>query len=444
VLLLAASYIFYGYVHPWLLILIGAYTLITYACGIGIERLSSFRTHFLWASVLSSVGVLVVFKYFGFFIQNLNAFLSMIGFPTTLNTFSIFLPIGISFYTFQALSYTVDVYRGEISARYDLTDFALFISFFPQLVAGPIERAGNLLQQFERRRTLNASDAYSAITLLVWGFFKKLVIADNVAVMVDKIFLLQEKSFILLWVGVFGFAIQILADFSAYTDIARGAARILGIQLVQNFNHPYFSLNPTEFWRRWHMSLSRWFRDYLYIPLGGSRVGSFRATANLYITFFVTGLWHGASWNFVLWGIYHAFLIHADRLVRGSRLSRLLSGSVWHSASTMATFILVCIGWLIFRETNLSILIEDLSLSPLHMPPGHAKAALLLFSEMLIYSLPIWAHGLLAPILQNWEHKVKGARFALLLAKTCTSAILLILILLIRADDPSAFIYFQF
>ncbi|SVE62839.1 uncharacterized protein METZ01_LOCUS515693, partial [marine metagenome] len=226
----------------------------------------------------------------------------------------------------------------------------LFASFFPQLVAGPIERARDLLPQIEKNRLFNSGDIQDGLILMMWGFFKKMVIADNVAIIVNKIFLVDEPGFALIWIGVFAFAIQILADFSGYTDIARGTAKILGIRLSENFRHPYLTRSPAEFWRRWHITLSFWFRDYVYIPLGGSRGGTLSKVLVLLVTFFLTGLWHGAGWNFILWGVYNGLLIQFQRMLTSLfpkvSLPKTISGAI--------TFVLITVGWLFFRETDIT------------------------------------------------------------------------------------------
>ena len=283
-------------------------------------------------------------------------------------TLRILLPVGISFYTFQAMSYTIDVYRGELHARRSLLDLAVFVSFFPHLVAGPIQRASFLLPQVESPRRFSAEKARSGFVLICWGFFKKLVVADNVGVIANKVFALSDPTFYILWAGVFAFAIQIYADFSAYTDIARGTSRWLGFELTENFAHPYLARSPTDFWRRWNISLSSWFRDYVYIPLGGSRLGTWLWTRNVLITFLLSGLWHGASWNYVLWGLYHGLLLLVTQVVReGSKRAAAASrdpdaGCVVPQIAGM--FVLTNIGWLLFRETELSAIVRDLTLSP--------------------------------------------------------------------------------
>ncbi len=317
VLLFVGSYFFYGYVHPWFLILIATSTVIDYCAARGMEAWPRHRRRFLWLSVISNFGMLGFFKYFNFFVENVAAVLATLGLVVHEPTLRILLPVGISFYTFQAMSYTIDVYRGELHARRSLLDLAVFVSFFPHLVAGPIQRASFLLPQVESTRRFSAEQARSGFVLICWGFFKKLVIADNVGVVANKVFALSDPTFYILWAGVFAFAIQIYADFSAYTDIARGTSRWLGFELTENFAHPYLARSPADFWRRWNISLSSWFRDYVYIPLGGSRGGAWLWARNILITFLLSGLWHGASWNYVLWGLYHGLLLLATR-VRGA------------------------------------------------------------------------------------------------------------------------------
>ena len=263
------------------------------------------RKWWLVLSLISNLSVLGFFKYFNFFVDSVQAGLAALGMNTSLPVLQVVLPVGISFYTFQSLSYTIDVYRGRLRACRSLLDFALFVAFFPQLVAGPIERAEALVPRVLSSRVFNLVVARDALVLMAWGFFKKLVIADNVGVIANRVFSMKDPGFEMLWAGVFAFGVQIYADFSAYTDIARGTARWLGFDLMKNFDHPYVAVSPSDFWRRWHISLSSWFRDYLYIPLGGSRHGLPRTLLNVMITFVISGLWHGAAWNFVLWGTFH-------------------------------------------------------------------------------------------------------------------------------------------
>ena len=277
------------------------------------------RKWWLVLSLISNLSVLGFFKYFNFFVDSVQAGLAALGMNTSLPVLQVVLPVGISFYTFQSLSYTIDVYRGRLRACRSLLDFALFVAFFPQLVAGPIERAEALVPRVLSSRVFNLVVARDALVLMAWGFFKKLVIADNVGVIANRVFSMKDPGFEMLWAGVFAFGVQIYADFSAYTDIARGTARWLGFDLMKNFDHPYVAVSPSDFWRRWHISLSSWFRDYLYIPLGGSRHGLPRTLLNVMITFVISGLWHGAAWNFVLWGTFHGLLLVVERTWRALR-----------------------------------------------------------------------------------------------------------------------------
>src|SRR5262245_9910848 len=349
-LLLVSSYVFYGYVHPWFLILIAASTAIDYLSARGMERWPARRHAFMALSIVSNFGMLGFFKYFNFFAENVQAALGGLGLHVSAPVLRVILPVGISFYTFQAMSYTVDVFRGELRARRSLLDVAVFISFFPHLVAGPIQRASFLLPQVESPRRFSVEQAASGFYLMVWGFFKKLVIADNVGVIANKVFALADPSFEILWAGVFAFAIQIYADFSAYTDIARGSSRWLGFELTENFDHPYMARTPADFWRRWNISLSTWFRDYVYIPPGGSRATGGAWARNVLITFLLSGLWHGASWNYVLWGGYHGVLLlltRAHDILRGPKPDARPKFEVLVALQVLGMFVLTLIGWLL-------------------------------------------------------------------------------------------------
>jgi alginate O-acetyltransferase complex protein AlgI len=461
VLLLVSSYVFYGYVHPWFLILIGCSTVIDYASARGMERWPSRRRLFLAASVVTNFGMLGFFKYFNFFATNVAAALAAAGMQASLPVLRVLLPVGISFYTFQAMSYTIDVFRGELRARRSLLDVAVFISFFPHLVAGPIQRASYLLPQVETRRRFSLPVAASGFYLMVWGFFKKLVIADNVGVIANKVFALSDPSFEILWAGVFAFAIQIYADFSAYTDIARGSSRWLGFELTENFDHPYLARTPADFWRRWNISLSTWFRDYVYVPLGGSRVPRAAWTRNVLVTFLLSGLWHGASWNYVCWGLYHGVLLVITRgrwrpgaassdqanLPEGAPILRRPAARGWpvEMLQIGGMFVLTLFGWLLFRETDLSAIVRDLRLSPRHSTPLDRQIGLYLFLLAFGYSIPLWAQSIWieqsrhgprpSRARQSWS--VTGLR-----ALACGAAFAGILVL--RSRTSLDFIYFQF
>ena len=442
--LLAASYFFYGYVHPWFLILILVITGANYLTALGMQRRPEKKKALLTFAAVISLGMLGFFKYWGFFTENLSALAHGLGLGTLDLGIAVFLPVGISFYTFQALGYSVDVYRGDIEARSDFCDFALFVSFFPQLVAGPIERAGNLLPQVENDRTLTLDAVRGGLILLLWGFFQKMVVADNVAPVVDKIFILRDPGFPLVWTGALAFSVQILADFAAYTNIARGTARLLGFELIRNFDHPYLSVSPADFWRRWHMSLSYWLRDYVYIPLGGSRVSRARGSLNIMITFLASGLWHGAQWNFVLWGAYHGVLVLAHRwwviLAPGADQPR-----AWTRPFRVAgTFLLVLVGWLMFRETDLHWLVKMFSANPLAASAREYAIASHLLGTTLIYASPMVLASFLGRLMPRLQVGRVGSTWASASAQALAACLIFVGILTLRALQSSSFIYFQF
>lgn len=442
--LVLASYFFYGYVHPWFVALVFTTTVLDYWAGRGMAAMPDRKRLFLGLSLLGNLGMLGFFKYFDFFVVNVHAALAPLGLTLPIPALRVVLPVGVSFYTFQELSYTIDVYRGRLTARRDFLDFAAFVCFFPQLVAGPIERASRLLPQVERPRTFSWEDARQATCLMIWGYFQKLVIADNVGVIANKVFTLQEPAFPVLWAGVFAFAIQIYADFSAYSDIARGAARWLGVDLMRNFNHPYLAIGPTDFWRRWHISLSSWFRDYVYIPLGGSRAGTVRTSVNVMITFLLSGFWHGASWNYVFWGGYHGVLLLAGRAFEplvppGTMVRRILT-----PLRVVLMFALASAGWLMFRETDVSQLWRDVRLSPLASSSLDRRVGAYLSLLALTYSLPLWLHDIWAEY-RSPRTDGAGWRTAGQIAwDTAWCAVLVSIILVFRSRTSLDFIYFQF
>lgn len=306
--LVISSYVFYGWWNLKFLILIALTTFASYLSGLLIGK-TRYKKAVVWSNVLLNLGILAMFKYYGFFVSNLQLLLHPYGISLDSVTLNLILPVGISFYTFQALSYTIDVYRNKIDATKDIIAFFAFISFFPQLVAGPIERATNLLPQFLKQRVFDYGMAVDGMRQILWGLFKKMLVADNCAMVVNSVFNhYQTQSSINLWIGAILFAFQIYGDFSGYSDIAIGSAKLFGIKLMANFKTPYFSRDIAEFWRRWHISLTTWFRDYIYIPLGGSRCCKSKVIRNTFIIFLVSGFWHGANWAFIIWGAYHATL----------------------------------------------------------------------------------------------------------------------------------------
>ncbi len=450
VFLLAASYFFYGYIHSWFLILILISTVVDYYCGIQIGAIPAGqqqrrKKRYLYLSLVTNLGILCVFKYLGFFVDNIIALLELAGVPGLKNTLSIVLPVGISFYTFQTLSYTIDVYRGRLAARKDFFDFALFVAFFPQLVAGPIERAGRLLPQMEKARTFSVNDWRNGLFLIIWGFFKKLVIADNVAVIANKIFLLENVNFYLLWVGAFAFTVQLFADFSAYSDIARGVARLLGFSLMRNFDHPFIAISPSDFWNRWHISLSTWIRDYLFFPLLGARLkklGSLPMAMgqSVMISFFLMGLWHGASWNMVGYGMYHGVLTLVYSGL-GAKIPKDIQAFKPLLPLRMALmFLLIVTGMLIFREPDFHYLGRYFFLSPLDVPAIDRQVAFFLLAKTLIYSLPIWLHALVETV----HRRIATPERVQLVFNTVAAALMFLAILTMRSRLTIDFIYFQF
>ncbi len=355
-LVVVASYVFYGWWDWRFLLLIAFTTICSYASGLLITQLR-WRKVALWSNIVLNLGILGLFKYYDFFATELARLLGCSGDSVMLN---LILPVGISFYTFQALSYSIDVYRGKIAPTKDVVAFFAYVSFFPQLVAGPIERATNLLPQFLRKREFDYAMAVDGVRQMLWGFFKKVVVADNCAIVVD-----------IVWgdIGAYGsmdlavaaalFSIQIYCDFSGYSDIAIGCAKLFGIKLMRNFNVPYFSRDIAEFWRRWHISLTTWFRDYVYIPLGGSRVAKWKVVRNTFIIFLVSGCWHGANWTFLAWGAFHALLfLPLILLGKNRKYTNTVAEGRWlprikELGQMSLTFVLAALGWILFRSQSI-------------------------------------------------------------------------------------------
>ena len=365
--LLAASYYFYMSWSPVYALLIAFSTISTYLFALLIDnsgasdnkKRGSRRKLFVILCFIINLSILFFFKYFNFAVSSVVGLLSVIGIKTSGLSFSILLPVGISFYTFQALGYAADVYRGDIKAERNIIKYALFVSFFPQLVAGPIERSKNLLRQFDINQVFDYSSVKNGLLLMAWGFFQKMVIADNISKTVNLIYgSPQLFSGSQLTLATLLFAVQIYCDFAGYSNIARGAAEVMGFKLTKNFKQPYFAVSIRDFWRRWHISLSSWFRDYVYIPLGGGRRSRFRRSVNTMITFLISGLWHGADWSFVVWGGFHGSLqLISDAVgkMKKSSLRHSESGNtgLMRFARTAGTFLLVDFAWIFFRAANL-------------------------------------------------------------------------------------------
>jgi len=361
-LIVIASYIFYGWWDWRFLSLIIFSSILDYIIGLVLSKQDNLtkRKLLLFTSIIVNIGFLGFFKYFNFFAENFVKVFTFLGNPIQSNTLNIILPVGISFYTFQTLSYSIDIYKRKLKPTKDIVAFFAFVSFFPQLVAGPIERATNLLPQFYKKRTFEYSKAIDGLRQILWGLFKKIVIADNAAVFANDIFINSaDYSGYTLLLGALFFAFQIYGDFSGYSDIAIGTARLFGFNLMQNFAFPYFSRDIAEFWRRWHISLSTWFRDYLYIPLGGSRGGIWMKIRNTFIIFIVSGFWHGANWTFIVWGALNAIYFLPLMLFKKNRANlnvvaqnRYLP-TIKEFGQIGITFFITTIAWIFFRAKNM-------------------------------------------------------------------------------------------
>jgi D-alanyl-lipoteichoic acid acyltransferase DltB (MBOAT superfamily) len=450
-LIVVASYLFYGWWDYRFLLLILFSTIVDYSVGIGLlkQENKTKRKILLGTSILVNLGFLGFFKYYNFFLDNFITAFSFFGTEIKANSLNIILPVGISFYTFQTLSYSIDVYKRKLEPTKDFIAFSAFVSFFPQLVAGPIERARNLLPQFYKKRTFDYSKAVDGMRQILWGLFKKIVIADNCAVFADQIFNnSHDYSGSTLVLGAIFFAFQIYGDFSGYSDIAIGTARLFGFNLMQNFAFPYFSRDIAEFWRRWHISLSTWFRDYLYIPLGGSRGTNYFKIRNVFIIFLVSGFWHGANWTFIIWGGLNAlyFLpimllnknkINTDVVAQGKHLP-----SVREVLSITLTFSLTTIAWIFFRAEDIhhaiSYLSDIIHPSILTLPELITPKLEMIYTILCVFILVLfeWMNRdkIHALDIANYN---KSNRWVLYL-------IIIIMIITFGSFNQNSFIYFQF
>ncbi|MBR1712214.1 MAG: MBOAT family protein [Alloprevotella sp.] len=446
-LIVVASYVFYGWWDWRFLFLIALTSACSYASGLLIAHYEGHRKSqrlVSAANIVFNLSILGVFKYYGFFIDNLRALFALIGWQLDVVTLQIILPVGISFYTFQALSYTIDVYRGQLPATRDIIGFFAYISFFPQLVAGPIERATNLLPQFQTARRFDYAKAADGCRQALWGFVKKILIADPCGQLVNAYWgqgTLYGVSIIMLWVL---FAFQIYCDFSGYSDIAIGCARLFGFDLMRNFSTPYFSRSIPEFWRRWHISLTTWFRDYIYFPLGGSRCSRGKTIRNIFIVWCVSGLWHGADWTFVCWGLYHAVLLlaynllgiqtkHAHIVAHGRLLPSLKE--IFHM---LCTFMLAVIGWCIFRAESMGQVVDIFS-ALFHNP----------FIDMsFVYGSPQFACCLVLLAVEWWRREKRHALETMtpwpILNWTLYAVLVFFAMAFGASSVDSDFIYFQF
>ncbi|RQV95578.1 MAG: MBOAT family protein [Calditrichaeota bacterium] len=405
-LIVAASYLFYGWWDWRFLSLILFSTIVDYSVSLKMktENNHTRRKILLWTSIFVNLGFLGFFKYYNFFLDNFITVFSFFGTQIKTNSLSIILPVGISFYTFQTLSYTIDVYKKKLEPTKDFIAFSAFVSFFPQLVAGPIERATHLLPQFYKKRDFEYSKAVDGMRQILWGLFKKIVIADNCAVYANLIFNNSaDYSGSTLILGVLFFTFQIYCDFSGYSDIAIGTSRLFGFDLIRNFNFPYFSRDIAEFWRRWHISLSTWFRDYLYIPLGGSRGGTLMKVKNTFIIFLVSGFWHGANWTFIVWGALNAFYFLPLLLTDSNRnnLEIVAKGKLFPNIKDflfmLLTFGLTVFAWIFFRAENMghafSYISEILSISLFKIPYFYGRSRALTTIILIVLLVLIEWYG---------------------------------------------------
>ena len=434
--LLLASYVFYGNWDLRFLLLLMFSTVVDFliAKSIANTEAVSGRKRLLLLSLAVNFGVLGFFKYFNFFQDNFAAVLHVFGVGVTPFELKVLLPVGVSFYTFQSIGYIIDVYRGRTAPITNLADYALFVAFFPQLMAGPIERAGHLMPQILGPRRTTSDHVSAGMTLILWGYFKKIVIADNVATIANQVFDgYQGYQGLDLVIGALAFTLQIYGDFSGYSDIARGIAKLMGFDLAVNFRLPYMAGSPSEFWQRWHISLSSWLRDYLYISLGGNRNGEWQTLRNLMLTMLLGGLWHGAAWNFVVWGGYHGALLIAYRVLDRSPAS---SGWFRRTLRVALMFMLVVLGWVFFRAESFAQI--EYFLTHLGLRPSKASVELAL--PLLYCAAPLL-------LVEGWQH-VKGNLLALtklpIAPRVLAYSLLLVGIALFSVRTPTEFIYFQF
>jgi alginate O-acetyltransferase complex protein AlgI len=447
-LIVGASYLFYGWWDWRFLGLLVFSSVFDYAVGLGLDRVqeSGRRKALLVASIVCNLTILGFFKYYDFFVESFAGLLADLHVPFHPRTLHIILPVGISFYTFQSMSYALDVYRRTLPPTRNLIHFLAFVSFFPQLVAGPIERAAHLLPQFGETRRITRDMIEEGVWLILWGMFKKVVLADNFAPLADMVYQGSAFSAPAVLLGTLAFGLQIYCDFSGYSDIARGTARVLGFDIMFNFDLPYAATNLREFWRRWHISLSTWLRDYLYISLGGNRRGAGRTYVNLLLTMLLGGLWHGAAWNFVLWGAWHGAGLALHRAfssrfkVRSSKFEVL--GSSTHAgparwAAWFATFLFVFYGWLLFRARSFD------QITAMTRALGDWTAPVWLGS----YILNLVAFAAPLALMEIWQHRSNNLLAPLRMPRWARGLLeggLLIAIVLFWEKDSTPFIYFQF
>lgn len=450
ILLLLSSYFFYACWDWRFLFLLVFSTALDYYSGIRIAAAAKPRSRkfWFWLSIGINVGFLGIFKYYNFFAENMAAFLGQFGLKAHPALLQVILPVGISFYTFHGLSYVIDVYKNRIKEERNFADYAVFVSFFPLLVAGPIERATHLLPQIKQPRRFDYTQAVSGMRQILWGLFKKIVIADNCAELANEIFnYTSAYNGSTLWLGALFFTFQIYGDFSGYSDIALGTARLFGIDLLRNFAYPYFSRDIAEFWRRWHISLSSWFRDYVYIPLGGSKVSLWKQVRNTFIIFILSGFWHGAQWTFIAWGVLNAlyflpllFFGHNRKHIDIVAADRMFP-SLRETISIAITFVLTMIAWVFFRAQDLKhaflYLKGMFSKTALHMPdmPQRGKMVMVL-GLIVLFTGVEWIGRRQKFAIEGLAQKPMIWQYMVYIS--------LIIIIFVLAGSPQQFIYFQF
>lgn len=451
ILIVTASYIFYGWWDWRFLTLIAFSTLVDYSIGIKLSKETAFskRKLLLWISIIVNLGFLGFFKYYNFFLDNFITAFSFFGKPIEANSLNIILPVGISFYTFQTLSYSIDIYKRKLTPTKDFIAFSAFVSFFPQLVAGPIERAVHLLPQFYNRRKFDFNKAADGMRQILWGLFKKIVIADNCAQFANQVFnSSDDMNGSALVLGAIFFTFQIYGDFSGYSDIAIGTSRLFGFDLMQNFNFPYFSRDVAEFWRHWHISLSSWFRDYLYIPLGGSRGGTWMKVKNTFIIFIVSGFWHGANWTFIIWGILNALYMLPLLLTNNNRNNLEIIAkdkylpSIKDFLKVLLTFSLTVLAWIFFRAENVmhavSYIKNLLSKSILSIPSINGLKQVIILIILLSFFIFIEWLG------RSGKHALEKINITLPKSMQWGFYYFIIICILYFQGEEQQFIYFQF
>lgn len=464
-MLLIASCIFYMYFIPWYILILFFTIIIDYFAGILIENAPpGKKKRYLVASLIANIGVLFFFKYFNFFADNVNSIAHVLGWNYDISFLKIVLPIGLSFHTFQAMSYTIEVYRGNQAAERHFGIYSLYVMYYPQLVAGPIERPQNLLHQFHTPYKFSYEKVSSGLKQMLWGFFKKVVIADRLAEYVNPVYNSpHDYQGITILIATIFFAIQIFCDFSGYSDIALGASRIMGIELMQNFKSPYLSKSISEFWSRWHISLSTWFKDYLYIPLGGNRVSQLRNYMNLLIVFLVSGLWHGANWTYVIWGGLHGCYLVGERMIGvGSKNKVAVSrrSKFVIALRILFVFILTCIAWIFFRAKDVSTGVYILKEAVMGIPhyisnlakPGYLWLEPLMFNKNVNYEWFNFLIIILCFLILFWSHRkeletmiVNHINRKNLFVRWSFFLVLISSILVLGVfHNSSEFIYFQF